>query len=305
MFYKKVLITGARGFIGSHLSSRIRQMYPDSEVLELDRDGKRAAEGTNLCADLLDKEALADIISEHRPECVFHLAGIIYSLDWTEHYRGNVETTINIFEALKRCAVQARVVVPGSAAEYGRISPEDLPIEERTPPNPVSPYGVVKVWQTTAARYYATQGMDAVVGRMFNVIGRGAPKGLSIGSFAAQLRKIRTKESPPEILVGNLSPRRDFVDVDDACLALVMLAEKGGTGGIYNICSGVSVSMEEILCMMIERAGLRVSVRIDPRRVKASEIDDIYGSNERIREETGWRPAVPLSESIDAVISGI
>ncbi|MBI5563107.1 MAG: GDP-mannose 4,6-dehydratase [Deltaproteobacteria bacterium] len=300
---KTIVITGAAGFIGTRLGPHIAATHPGARLFSLDiRPPEGAAHPLSI--DLLQREAVCAAFKEIRPDVVFHLAGVIFSKDWEGHYRGNVEATINVLEAVKEAGLDARVVVPGSAAEYGRVSPCDLPLTETQAPNPVSPYGVSKVWQTAVARYYAAQGVDVIIGRIFNVMGKGAHPGLSIGAFAEQLRRIKAGELPPALSVGNLKPRRDFIDVTDACSALAGLADKGRSGETYNICSGTSVSMREILEMMIETAGLKVSVTVDPERVKDADIDDIYGANAKMREETGWTPSVSLKESVEAIAGG-
>ncbi len=294
-----ILITGADGYIGHNLCTLLKEAAPDGRIIGVDR---MAASGGTLQIDLLEEKDVADLISEVRPDHIFHLAGVIYSRDWEAHYKGNVETTINILEAVRGCRLRSRVVVPGSAAEYGRVSKSDLPITERQTPDPVSPYGVAKVWQTTVTRYYATNGVDAVTGRIFNVIGKGMPAGLSIGAFAGQLKKIRDGELPSKMMVGNLRPRRDFIDINDVCKGLIALAEKGVRGEAYNICSGRSVSMEEILTRMIKASGLDVEFISDPAKIKDVDIEDIFGTHEKLTRDTGWTPVVPLDSSIDDIV---
>lgn len=297
------LITGITGFIGSHLHNALKTAFPEAKVLGIDfKEGR----STNVFkVNLLKMEDLLPVIADARPDHIFHLAGVIYSRDWEAHYKGNVETTINIFEAVKRCGLKTRVIVPGSAAEYGRISADDLPITERQTPNPISPYGVAKVWQTTVTRYYAANGIDAMTGRIFNMIGKGMPEGLSIGAFAGQLKKIKTGELPPKLMVGNLRPRRDFIDVHDACRGLIALAEKGKPGETYNICSGRSVSIEEVLTRMIKTSKLDIEVVSDPARLKDADIEDIFGTHEKLSSETGWMPVVPLDSSIDDIVKDL
>ena len=294
-----ILITGADGYIGHNLCALLKETASDGRIVGVDRKG--ASDGA-LQLDLLEKKDVADLISELRPDYIFHLAGVIYLKDWEAHYKGNVETTIHIFEAVKGSGLKTRVIIPGSAAEYGRISADDLPITERQTPNPVSPYGVAKVWQTTVTRYYATNGVDALTGRIFNVIGKGMPEGLSIGAFAGQLKKIKDGELPPKLTVGNLKPRRDFIDVIDVCNGLIALAEKGKRGEIYNICSGKSVSIEEVLTRMIKTSGLDIQVVSDPARRKDADIEDIFGTHEKLSGDTGWMPVVPLDSSIDGIV---
>jgi GDP-4-dehydro-6-deoxy-D-mannose reductase len=134
------------------------------------------------------------------------------------------------------------------------------------------------------------------------VIGRGLPDTLSIGAFVSQLNRIRKGEIVPEIAVGNLRPRRDFVDIRDVCNALIALATHGVSGEVYNVCSGTSISMESLLRELISRTGLDVQVIADPSRIKSADIEDIYGSNQKIRSLTGWERAFSLSDSVASMI---
>ncbi len=297
---KTILITGSSGFIGSALFNAVKGLFPLSRAVGL--DARPGVAGTAVL-DLLQKEAVARAIEGIRPDFVFHMAGVIYSKDWEEHCKGNILATANLLDALASEGIHPRIIVPGSAAEYGRGLQHELPVTEGRLPYPVTPYGVGKLWQTTLARYYAGRGMDIVIGRMFNVIGRGMPQGLSAGSFARQINDIRQKATPPVMHVGNLSAKRDFIDINDACRALVALAEKGVTGEAYNICSGRSCSIKELLDLMIRESGLEVKVVQDAGRMKDSDIDEIYGSYEKISTLTGWTPRVPLLESVRELLA--
>ncbi|HEX3032899.1 MAG TPA: GDP-mannose 4,6-dehydratase [Bacillota bacterium] len=294
---KRILITGINGFIGRNLAKYLGDSFPQAAVFGVARTCQ-SQEGRYLQADLLDKEALDRVIREIQPDVVFHLAGVIFSRDWTEFYQGNVETTINVLEAVKKSQYPTRIIIPGSAAEYGKVDTAYLPLLEEQEPNPISPYGVSKLWQTTTARYYASQGLDVVMGRIFNVIGPGVPQGLSIGAFLNQLKKIKSGELPPRIEVGNLKPKRDFLDILDVCQAMVALASSGKGGEIYNICSGASVSMEVILEMMITALGVNPEVVGMPERIRPADIDDIYGDNSKLVTQTGWSRRIQLEESI-------
>lgn len=301
---EKFAITGIGGFIGRQLASALRASFPDACIVALGR-GRSSHASAIFDIDLLDTGRVRESIDQIHPDYIFHLAGVVYSRDWRELHSGNVQITINILEAVREVGVVSKIIVPGSAAEYGGVRAADLPLVETLAPNPVTPYGVAKVWQTSVARYYATTGLDVVVGRIFNVIGPGAPESLSIGTFASQLGRIKNGEAPPKIMVGNLKPKRDFVDIRDVCQALITLAKRGKSGEIYNICSGASASMEHLLGELITRLGLDVEVSVEPARVKMGEIADIFGSYQKIRESTGWEPAFSLSDSVASVISDL
>lgn len=295
----RILITGSNGFIGRYL---VRELLERGmEVFCVDRSPTSGGTA-EFQVDLMDQAATRHVIDKIRPGFIFHLAGLIHAKNLEELYRGNVVPTFNLLEAIKGAKSPSRMVIPGSAAEYGRVTFSDLPLDEERLPNPVSLYGVTKVWQTTLARYYATQGTDVLVGRLFNLIGRGVPETLSIGAFAGQLDKIKRGVIPPCIAVGNLRPKRDFVDVKDACRGLIAVAEKGKSGEIYNICSGNSLSMEDILHLMIQQSGMEIEVAVDPGRVKGEDIDDIYGSYRKLSFEANWRPIVSIGESVKMVM---
>ena len=294
-----VLVTGVHGFIARHLRSVLATEMPGIELIGADLRGTVPPDVRRMHAlDLTDAEAVGRMIAREKPDLVFHLAALVYSRSWEDLYKGNVVSTRVLLEMIGKHAPEARVVVPGSAAECGAIDPADLPLSERQPSNPVSPYGVAKVWQISLARYFASTGLDVVVPRMFNVIGRGAPEGLSIGAFASQLRRIRRGELEPIIRVGNLRPRRDFLDGSDAARGLLAVASHARTGEILNVCAGNSVSMQQVLDWMISRIGRAVEVVVDQDRVKKNDIDDIFGSYGRLNERCGWTPRVPLEESV-------
>jgi len=298
----RILVTGASGFLGKHLVQTLGESFPSAVLFGID---KRSDSGPCECypVDLADPVGVRPVVREIRPDWVFHLAGNVPSGDWRELFRSNVETTIHLMESLLDCDKAPKVVVPASAAELGRFEPADLPLGEDRAPFPVTPYGVSKACQTAVARYHSVRGLEVVIGRVFNVVGEGIPESLSIGSFAAQLRRVRKGDAPPRILVGNLEAKRDFIDVRDVASALIHLARRGRNGEIYNICSGRSHSIRDVLATMIRCSGLSVDIVSDPGRVKPSDIPDSYGDNGKIFRDTGWRPAIPLEETLRRIVS--
>ena len=191
--------------------------------------------------------------------------------------------------------------MPGSAAEYGEVSPDGLPVMEEHPLDPLFPYGLSKVWQTSAARYFASQGSNVVIGRIFNVIGPGMANYLSMGSFVSQIQRIILKEIPPTLFVGDISVKRDFLDVFDVCSGLIKLALYGKRGCTYNLCSGHSYVISDLLDRFIRYCGIEVEVMVDQSKIRYRPVDNIFGSNEKAKRDTGWEPTITIQKSIEKI----
>lgn len=304
MHGSKILITGIRGFIGTHLASFIHRHYPTCKILGIQRSAFLESTKPDYDfyqVDLINKDEIAEFISVHQPDYVFHLAGKVFSYDWNDLYQGNVIATINLLEALKKTATGTRTVVAGSAAEYGPVAADQLPIKENFIATPKSPYGMTKLWQTSVAQYYATSHLPVMVGRLFNLIGSGTAPQLSTGDLFQQIERIIQGKQSAHISVGNLKMKRDFLNIDDACAALISIVAQGDSGGIYNVCSGASIALQDILDLSLKVTGLNVEILFDQTKSQNAYVEDIYGCNLRIKD-AGWRPVVTLEESIRAAL---
>ena len=298
---KTVLITGIKGFVGRHLANEVSALYPNAKLIGADRRADDP-DGSVIVADLQSAAEADALIRETRPDFVFHLAATVFSDNWNDLLSGNLNSTLNLFESIRKFGPLARVIQVGSAAEYGRVPLEALPVLEDSELNPISQYGLIKSWQTALARYYAaTFGLEIVVGRIFNLIGAGISRSLSVGAFYSQLQLIKQQRAEPVVRVRNLSFKRDFVDISDAARALILLAEKGRKGEVYNICSGHSVSLRTILEQMVsvfELSGVAFSE--DPNH--GSDLSDSFGNSRKILVETGWAPKLSHAQSIEMMV---
>ncbi len=233
---------------------------------------------------------------------IFHLAGQAYpARSWQEPAQTlavNTGGTANVLRAAVEFG-RPRVVIVTSAEIYGPITAADLPLTELTPPQPRHPYGVSKLAAGELARvYWERYQLPVVEARPFNHIGPRQAKGFVVPDFASQLAAISLGQQAPSIRVGNLEPERDFTDVRDVAAAYLRLAEAGQPGEAYLICSGQSIPVRYLLDTLIELNGVPVEVRMDESRLNPNDTPCLYGSYAKIEAHTGWRPEIPLRQSL-------
>jgi len=288
---KRVLVTGASGFIGGAMMRFLREHRPDLETVAVDRVG--AGDVAEL--DLADESAVVSVVSDVLPSLTFHLAGSAAGSTWSELYEGNVQITANVLESLVAAAPGSHVVVPGSAAEYGYDGA--LPAHERLVPRPVTPYGTAKAWQSTLACFYATRELHVTVGRIFNICGPGLPRISVLGSVAEQLRGIAAGSQPGRVMLGWTGAKRDFLDIDDVCRAMLSLGERGENGGVYNVCSGAATKVSEAVQLLVRASGLDVEVVSNSPEPSPGDLPVSYGDNSKLRA-LGWRPLISFEQSL-------
>lgn len=285
---RRVLVTGAGGFLASALVPLLRRRFSRSTLV---LSARRRA-------DLAEPGEARRLAARARPDLVFHLAGSRPPARLDALWRDNVTATLLLCEALKGC--RPRLVVAGSSAEYG--PGPSAPVTESFPPVPLTLYGAVKHAQTLAALSFRHEGLDVRVARIFNVLGPGTPETLAPGAFAAQIVRLE-RTGGGEVKVGDLRPTRDFIDVRDAAEALVALARAPGLSGCTNISSGRAVPMSMVLRQLTAAARVPLGVVRDPARLRAVEVRGIRGSHARLTRATGWRPRITLARSLEDTLS--
>ena len=304
----RLLVTGAAGFVGGHLVAFLRAEHQDVEIhgVVLPQGGVswRGPAGVRVLeADLNDPKAAAAAVEEVRPEAIVHLAGqasVHQSwLDPALTLRTNVLGLVHLLDAARRLALRPAVLVVGSAEEYGPVGPEEIPIREEAPLRPASPYAVSKVAQAALARLYGPAGgMRIVLTRTFHHTGPGRGEAFAESSFARQIAEIEAGRRPAVLEVGNLEAVRDFTDVRDVVRAYWKLLDKGQGGEAYNVCSGRGRRIRDLLDTLLAASSARVEVRVDPERLRPSDVPVQVGDPGRLRAATGWQPEIPLERTL-------
>ena len=286
------MVTGGTGFAGRHLVALLRER------------GEKPSAPARRDLDLMDADLVRNAVAELRPRVIFHLAAsasVIHS--WREPrevLRTNVETTLNVLEAARQSAPHAVVLIAGSAEVYG--PPEELPVDESASLRPQNPYAVSKAaCDLLAGQFADAHGMRVVRSRSFNHAGPGQSEEYVVGTLARQVAEAEVEGLREVVLrTGRVESRRDFTDVRDVVRGY--LAASDLEPGVYNICSGRSVSVRDLIELLAASSEVTVRHEVDPARVRAHDVPDIRGSADKLRRATDWRPQIPLEQTVrDAV----
>jgi len=309
----RLLVTGAGGFVGGHLVDYLHAEQPEVEVhgvvIPHGSVSWRAASGARVLeADLNDPLAAAAVVEEVRPDRIIHLAGqSSVHLSWLDPagtLRTNVLGIVHLLDAARARGLRPAVLVVGSAEEYGKAAPEEMPLREDAPLRPASPYAVSKVAQGALALLYGPAGgMRVVLTRTFHHTGPGRGEAFAESSFARQLAEIEAGLRPPVLKVGNLEAVRDFADVRDVVRAYWMLLDGGEGGTAYNVCTGRGRRIRDLLDVLLAASGARVEVRVDPDRLRPSDVPTQVGDPSRLRAATGWEPRLPIERTLGDLLA--
>lgn len=306
---KKILITGASGFVGTYLAQHL---------LEL---GNAEIHGTYLSDDSLEKSSIKDHITFHKvdlqersqtenlikevmPDEIYHLAALASVPGSFQDPGGaihsNVDSELFLLESLRaNNLMSTKVLVIGSAEEYGYVTAEDLPVNEKAPLRPASPYAVSKIAQDfLGLQYYLAYKMPIYRVRPFNHVGPGQGTGYVVADFAKRIAEIEKTGKSEVILVGDMTKKRDFTDVRDMVRLYPLILEKGTPGEVYNAGSGKSHQIQEIMDTFISLSHVTITLQQDPSKLRPGDIPEIVADSTKVRETTGWQPEIPLEQTL-------
>ncbi|HXN02983.1 MAG TPA: GDP-mannose 4,6-dehydratase [Candidatus Dormibacteraeota bacterium] len=304
---KTVLVTGIDGFAGSHLSDllirRRHTVHGTIRRAEPDARAELAPTVTTHQVDLLERTRVDELMRAIKPQWVFHLAALSSPAASWQDPAGTIATNAGLEANLLAAAVQLdpmpRVIVVGSSDEYGRPPGRARRLNEATPLQPVTPYGVSKVTQDLLAlQYHLSHGLPTIRLRPFNHAGPRQAPDFVIASFAQQIARIELGAQPPVLKVGNLDARRDFTDVRDVVRAYLLAAEKGTPGEVYNIGSGTAPRLRDLVARLLTMTRTRIKLEVDPSRKHAVEADVYLCDSLRFRRLTGWQPQISLDRTL-------
>jgi GDP-4-dehydro-6-deoxy-D-mannose reductase len=297
MTRRSIVITGATGFVGAHLTRRLQRNTPSSSAPAA--DAPEIHGWSSRSVNLLNAAVVDEAIKRARPDEVYHLAGASHvGESWersTEHLEIHVRGTHHLLEAIRRHAPACRVIVVSSGMVY---RPQPEPVTESSPIGPASPYALSKVAEEQLALHARQQdGLQVIIARPFNHIGPGQSDRFAPPNFAKQIAEIEAGAAPT-ITIGNLDTRRDFTDVRDVVNAYVAMMSGGSAGDIYNVCSGVATPIRAILDELLSMARVAVSLETDPGRLRPNDVPFMAGSAAHLTADTGWRPERTLRQTL-------
>lgn len=291
----KALVTGARGFVGTHLMAHLQDAGDEAVGIDRSIDD----------LDILDAPALLELFRKVQPEVVYHLAG---SADvggsWDTPgatFRANAEGTLTVLWAARETGVQ-RVLAVGSADVYGKVTPDDLPLTEASPLRPVSPYAASKVAADAVAyQAFLGFGQGVVRARPFNHLGPGQTDRFVAPALAGRVAA-NERSGEQVVKVGNLSPERDFTDVRDVVRAYRLMVDAGTAGEVYNVCSGTAVAVQSLAEQLIGMATVPMRLEADPDLQRPVDIPVLRGDASKLHRDTGWVPEIPLSTTLEDLL---
>ncbi len=285
------LVTGADGFVGTHLVAHLRSMGDKVD--------------TN-STEILDRDAVMDAFAASDADVVYHLAAQAdVGRSWSapvETLRVNVEGTLNVLDAARLTGIE-RVLAITSADIYGPVSPVDQPVKETQPLRPVSPYAATKAAaDMICLQAFVGHHLDVIRVRSFNHLGPGQSANFVASAIASRI--VAAEQSgDPTIRVGNLEARRDFTDVRDVVRAYRALMLSGLGGEAYHVCSGIDRSVSELADILISLSPANVYLETDHELLRPVDLAVLVGSRTKTTQQTGWVPSISIEQTLEDLLN--
>ena len=312
----RIIITGFSGFVSRHFLNYLYENKKEYQVLGADINEPKldleeysdVLDITFKKCDMLDEEAVNDMVSEFAPDYILHLAAfssVAYSWEHpAECFNNNTRIFLNLTNAVRSLKKKCRILSVGSSEEYGNVSKDQLPLKESMNLKPVSPYAVARVSQEMMSKVFVDSfDMDIVLTRSFNHMGPYQDERFVIPSFIRRILDV--KEGGREtgtIETGDTTIIRDFVDVRDVVRAYYGLLMEGTPGEVYNICKGEGVALSEIISEISDIVGVDIVGKVNPEYVRPDDNRQIIGCSDKIKNDIGWEAQIPIRQTLTDMI---
>jgi GDP-4-dehydro-6-deoxy-D-mannose reductase len=316
----RILVTGAAGFVGQWLLPALRDAFPEAALFGLATDpvsdarprGVPAAVPTTwLIGDLRDEGYVREVVATARPTLVIHLAAISHlptaAADPAQAWDVNVTATARLLHQLEAQRTAggsaARVLIVGSAEQYGRHESHEGPLTEAAVQAPRTVYAATKAAQEVLAlQQWRATGMPVIVARSFNHSGAGQPPRFLLPALVVRAKGLADAPAGTPMPVGNRTPIRDFLHVSDVVAAYISLCQRGTPGEAYNVASGTGYSVQQVLDRVVARTGTRAVPTEDPALVRPVDVPSLIGDPRKLQHATGWRATRSLDDIIDDLL---
>jgi GDP-4-dehydro-6-deoxy-D-mannose reductase len=304
------LVTGGGGFVAGHLIALLQAERNGPLVALLrpqDPEGRVPSGARTVVADLTDRAMTQQVLEQIRPSRIYHLAAQSSVADSRVDPLGtlfnNIGAQVNLLEITLELGLRPRILIVGSNEEYGRVSADEVPVQEGAELRPLNAYAVSKATQDLLGyQYHQSYGLPIVRVRPSAHTGPGQSARFVTASFARQIARIEAGLQPPVLSVGNLTARRDFTDVRDVVRAYRLALDQGEAGEVYNVGSERAVSIEALLEALLRQSVCKIDIQVDPTRLRPAEAGIQLSDCEKLRSRTGWRPLIPLEQTLADVL---
>lgn len=310
---RKIFITGASGFVGTHLvkylSSLGKNTIFGTTFGETDTTLKKWLPNEQIfTVNLLDRNAIDAIINQVKPDAIVHLAALSSAAlsfsQAAETITNNAVAQINLLDAIAKLKKKPKTLIIGSAEEYGIVKKEESPVTETNPLRPLSPYAVSKITQDFLGyQYYLTYNIPIVRLRPFNHTGEGHAPTFVIPAFAKQVAEIEFGLRDHVMVVGDTSVVRDFTHVDDMVKAYELALHFCRAGEVYNVGSGKPVKIQSILDLLLTLTSAKISVKTNPSKFRPADVKILVCDATKFKNATNWQPQIGLKETVTRVLN--
>lgn len=308
----KVLITGAGGFVAAFAAQAFGRCVPEAAIVGTSREGgARRGFADTVPLDIADASAISAVLETVRPTHVLHLAGVAApqhaSAAPEAAWRVNTLAALSLGREILRVSPETILLNAGSGAAYGDSANYADVVNEDTAFAPVDEYGATKAAADLGLGAMAKRGLRLVRLRPFNHTGPGQSEDYAVPAFAAQIAAIEAGRRKPALHVGNLDAERDFCDVRDVAVAYVLAATAARDGRLppgraINLGSGRAVNMRALLDMLLAMSDAHITVDVDPKRIRSSDIPRMVGDPRRAQADLGWSAAIPLKDTLRDIL---